>query len=521
MPVPIIPITFQAPGYKGLNSQLSSTALDSGWATELENATFDNTGKITSRKGVTELTTSGSPGAYDIEQVFCYETETTTTVISTANNKIYSGTTTLTDRTGTSVHTANNWQFQNFNSTKIVGWQLNQPPIVSTSAGNFAPIVVSDGGTIPDGNVCLAAFGRVWATKDDGTTIQYSGLLNETQWAVASGAGSIDTLTYWPRGKDYVTAMAVWEDKLIVFGQRNILVYDSPDVVSTLVLQDVIEGVGCVARDSVQPVGTDIIFLSETGVRSLKKSLITTKAPLQDISNNVRDDLVGYVSAGTASKIRSVYNPIDGFYLLIIPSSTSPIIYCFDVKNLHHYNELPTEDMIRVSKWTGFGSCTAVAMGRNGTMYMGVRDTANDGIIASYAGYNDGDDSYTLKYKSPWMDLSSEEQAGTFYKIPKKATLTTVGGGTYNPTFTWAFDWNMSENTSTQSVVSPTGASEWGLAEWGVDEWNASARELVNSKFQLGRYGQYMRIGVSIPIDGKEISIQKIDLFMKRGRISH
>jgi hypothetical protein len=315
--------------------------------------------------------------------------------------------------------------------------------------------------------------------------------------------------------------MEVWEDKLVVFGRRNILVYDSADVVSTLVLHDVIEGVGCIARDSVQAVGTDILFLSSTGVRSLKKSLITTKAPLQDISNNVRDDLVQYASTGTASKIRSVYNPIEGFYLLIIPSSTAPIIYCFDVKNLHHYNELPTEDMIRVSKWTGFGSCTSVYMGCDGVMYMGVRNSAGNGVIASYAGYDDGGEPYTLKYKSPWMDLSSEEQAGTFYKIPKKATLTTVGGGTYNPTFTWAFDWSMSENTNTQSVSSPTGASEWGLAEWGVDEWNASARELVNSKFQLSKYGQHMRIGVTIPIDGKEISIQKIDLFMKRGRISH
>lgn len=522
MPTPLLPLTFQAPGYKGLNSQLSSTALDSGWATELENVVFDQSGKITSRKGWDALTTSGSPGAHNIEQIFCYESETTTLPISAANSKIYSGTTTLTDRTGSiTAPTANNWQFQNFTASKIVGWQLNHPPIVSTAGGNFADIVVSDGGTIPDGNVCLAAFGRIWATKDDGYTIQYSGLLNETQWAVASGAGSISTLEYWPNGKDYVTAMTVWEDKLVVFGRRNVLVYDSPDIVSELVLHDTIEGVGCIARDSVQAVGTDVLFLSETGIRSLKKTLVTTKSPVQDISINVRDDLLVYATEGTASMIRSVYNPVEGFYLLLIPSSTAPIIYCFDVKNLQQYNDLPQAEQVRVSRWQMQGSPTALAYGRDNNMYIGVRDGSNNGIVAEYTGYLDGTNNYTMRYKSPWMDMTSEEAPGTFYKIPKQAVVTTVGGGNYTPSFTWAFDFNNFENSKAASVNSSTAAAEFNISEYSIAEFNASNRELINSKFQLSRYGQFIRIGVIIPITGKEISIQKIDLYLKRGRISH
>lgn len=522
MTVPILPVTFQAPGFKGLNSQLSSTALDSGWATELENTVFDQTGKITSRKGWEALTTSGSPGAHNIEQIHCYETESATTVICASNAKIYSGTTTLTDRTGTiTAPTGNNWCFQNFNATKIVAWQLNHPPIVSTSGGNFADIVVSDGGTIPDGNVCLAAFGRIFATKDDGYTVQYSALLDETKWAVASGAGSFSTLNYWPKGKDYVTAMAVYEDKLVVFGQRNILVYDSPEAPGSLVLNDIIEGVGCIARDSVQSVGTDILFLSETGIRSLRKSLITTKSPMQDISINIRDELVVYATAGNASKIRSCYNPVEGFYLLLIPSSTSPTIWCFDVKNLQQqYTDLPQAEQIRVSKWTGLGSCTAIAYGRDLTMYLGVRDGSSDGIISEYSGYIDGTENYTMKYKSPWMDLGNEQEGGSWYKIPKQATVTTVGGGAYQPTFAWAFDFERSEYTKTASVISSVTPAEYGVAEYGIGEYNASSRELANSKMQLSHYGHFMRIGVSVPITGKEISIQKIDLYMKRGRIS-
>lgn len=50
-------------------------------------------------------------------------------------------------------------------------------------------------------------------------------------------------------------------------------------------------------------------------------------------------------------------------------------------------------------------------------MYLGVRDADNDGIVAEYSGYIDGEANYTLKYRSPWMDLGNEQEGviGTRY----------------------------------------------------------------------------------------------------------
>ena len=107
MTSPLIPLQIVNPGFKGLNSQSSSTTLDFGWATELENSVFDLTGRVTTRKGWTKLTTAGSPGAHSIQSIHCYETTSGTSVVCAANNKLYSGTTTLTDRTGTTTPTAN------------------------------------------------------------------------------------------------------------------------------------------------------------------------------------------------------------------------------------------------------------------------------------------------------------------------------------------------------------------------------------------------------------------------------
>jgi hypothetical protein len=536
MPTPLIPLTIQAPGKKGLNSQSSSTSLDLGWATELENAVFDLTGRATSRKGISKLTVSGGPGANNLSQVFCWEgfnsNVPVTGVISTGNLKVYDGSTTLTDKTGTiTAPTANNWQFMNFRSNKVVGCQQAHTPIVATIAagaiGNFADLVAASG-SLPTGNCGLAAFGRIWILDSDNTTIKYSALLDETKWAAADGGGSIDTTQYWPKGRDYVVALTAWEDKLIIFGRHSIIIYNSPAVVASLILADVIEGVGCIARDSVRSVGTDVFFLSESGVHSLKQSVITQKAPLQDISFSVRDSMISYFTPGTANNIRSAYNQIEGLYILSVVGTSTTNTYAFDLKNFVQASAQEDFNSIRVSQWTGW-PIHGMAYGRDGNLYLSFRSGSNE-AIGTYASYYDDTTSYTLKYSSPWVDLANPEggESGTFLKIPKSAKLTTVGSSRYQIILGLAFDFDSVSFTNTASVNVTASMSEWNgstsgsnLTEWGLAEWNAQNKILTSSTFELGRDGQHMRITIQIPIVGKETSIQKLDVFFKKGRVSY
>jgi len=537
MPTPLIPLTIQAPGLKGLNSQQSSTSLDTGWATELENVTFDLTGRITSRKGISNLTGSGGPGDNNLSQVFCWETFNsgtyTTGVVSAGNLKLYNGTTTLSDVTGTiTAPTANNWQFMNFRNDRVIGVQYNHTPCVATIAagalGNFADVAASSG-SVPKGNAGIAAFGRIWVVDSDQLTIKYCALLDETKWAAADGGGSIDTTLYWPKGRDYVVALAAWEDKLIVFGKHNILVYSYPGTPAAIDLSDTIEGTGCIARDSVQPVGTDILFLSESGIRSLKKSLITQKSPVQEISLPVRDTLIQYTTPGSLDNIRSVYNQSEGFYLLSIVGASDTKTFCFDIKQFIQEAQLPNAEGVRISRWVGF-PIHGIAYGRDQVMYVSFRNGSGE-AIGKYSGYYDGGTTaYTLKYSSPWIDLANPQggESGTFYKILKQANVTTVGSNNYSINFGVSFDFASTGFTKTTSV-STTGAviSEWNgstvgsnLTEWGIAEFNSSSKVMNISKIQLGRYGQHLRLSVSIPVSGYEISLQKIDLFMKKGRVT-
>ena len=84
-------------------------------------------------------------------------------------------------------------------------------------------------------------------------------------------------------------------------------------------LVEVINRVGCVARDSIQNTGSDIIFLSEDGLRSLGRVIQEKSLPMRDLSANVRDDLVHDVRGHPLKDIKSIYSEDNAFYLLLLP----------------------------------------------------------------------------------------------------------------------------------------------------------------------------------------------------------
>ena len=101
-----------------------------------------------------------------------------------------------------------------------------------------------------------AAFGRIWAVDDDKQTVRYCALLDETKWATASGGGSIDMRNVWSNGMDYVTAISSIGSNLVIFGRKHIVIYTDGSGSelgvdpTQMYVVDIIEGTGCVARDS-------------------------------------------------------------------------------------------------------------------------------------------------------------------------------------------------------------------------------------------------------------------------------
>jgi len=328
-------ITVAAPGFAGLNTQDSPIGVDPSFAAVADNCVIDQLGRIGARKGWEEVSTNGSSvlgTSRGIEAVFEYvKRDGTEIVFSAGNNKIFTGTTTLAEVTlpvGYSI-TANNWKMVSFNND-VYFFQRDHAALVSVAGSTTLVAVVHGAHAAPEANEVLAAYGRLWAADITGNkhTVYWSGLLDGERWH-GSSSGSLDVTLVWPTGFDEVVALAAHNGFLIIFGKKSILVYSGASSPASMTLTDTIEGVGCIARDSVQHTGTDILFLSETGVRSFGRTVQEKSMPMRDISKNVRTDLVSLIPLQT-NAIKSLYSSEEAFYLLTLPDSNT--VYCFDMR---------------------------------------------------------------------------------------------------------------------------------------------------------------------------------------------
>ena len=129
-----------------------------------------------------------------------------------------------------------------------------------------------------------------------------------------------------------------------------------------MTLTDTVEGVGCIARDSVQHTGTDIIFLSDSGVRSFGRTIQEKSMPMRDISKNVRTDLLNLIPLQT-NPIKSLYSSEEAFYLLTLPESNT--VYCFDMRTA-----LPDGSQ-RATTWSGMYPLSFAVL-EGGEIYIGI-----------------------------------------------------------------------------------------------------------------------------------------------------
>ena len=567
-------ITVQAPGFAGINSQDSPVSLDYSFAATASNCIIDEYGRIGARKGYKEISTDSSTATQlgdsrGIEAIHEYvKNDGTKIVFSAGNLKIFTGTTTITPVTLPENYTitANNWKIVTFNND-VYFFQRGHKALKS-SAGSTTLVEVVDGSHYaPQANEVIAAYGKLWAADVSGNkhTIYWSDTLNGMNWH-SNAAGSINLNKVFPTGSDEVVALAAHNGFLIIFGKRSIIVYQNAETPTSTTadfrIHDTVEGVGCIARDSVQHTGTDIIFLSEDGVRSFGRTIQEKSMPMRDISNNVRTELTTLVRAQT-NPIKSIYSADEAFYLLSLQDSNT--VYCFDMRSA-----LP-DGANRVTTWAGVNP-RSLALLDDGSIYLG----REDGIF-SYEGYLDNGSTYVMLYYSNPLNFGNS----TNLKFLKKFNITVIGNVASQTTLAWGYDYATSfikkpfntdtlnvdtaefnvgtfGDTTTTKVASndvatgiylgafasaPTSnivtnnlyynTTESQLYYWSGSAWVAltqSDSSYVVSKFTTGidiqrpsintnGSGSVVTIGIESTIDGAPYSIQQIDVQALLGRL--
>jgi len=283
-----------------------------------------------------------------------------------------------------------------------------------------------------------------------------------------------------------------------VYNNANVIISTADNGVGGMSLSDVITGIGCIARDSVQYTGTDVIFLSNTGVRSVLRTIQEKSAPFRDLSKNVCNDLMSAVASEDLETIKSIYNPFESFYLLTLPVLKST--YCFDLK------QQLQDGSARVTTWDG--ASTSFCFLRNNTMLMG-----KPSYVSLYSGYQDNGNSYRLQYFTNHTDFG----APSITSILKKLSVVVIGGSSQYVTIKWGYDF--SGNYYSQNVQIPAQeVSYYGVAEYNIAKYSDGVALQTLVAYPTGS-GKVVQTGYESDINGSALSIQKLEIQAKNGKI--
>lgn len=525
-----------APGFYGLNTQEASITLASGFALKAQNCVIDKYGRIGARRGWTPINATNSDlGSNPLEFLFEVVDGGSNQLVSAGNNKLFVGTATLTqklvrnaDNSGDATYTItnNNWQGAAISYGDINDFQphlylaqaghpmllYHELPVSggvfhAHDSGTFGFQRVGDAATLPTNHSTstfapswvLTAYGRIWCggITGDTQTVYFSDLLKGTDFLNGS-AGYLNLQEVLPNG-DAIIGAAAHNGFIIFFGKKNIAIYANPLQPSDLVLQETIYNVGCIARDSIQNIGTDVLFLSDGGIRSLQRIIQEKSLPMRDVSKNIRDEFMANVASETdLTKIKSIYYEKDAFYLITLP--TTRFVYCFDTRGALQ------DGAARATIWDNIEP-KSFFVNQAKELLIG-----KSSYIGKYYGHSDNGSSYRLQYYTNYFDFD----ASTKLKILKKIGWVLIGGTNQSVAVKWGFDYSEGYQATTYTLDNAT-VYEYGIAEYNIGEYSSG---IVLDRFSInaGGAGTVMQLGLEADINGNPLSIQKIDVAVKAGK---
>jgi len=506
--------SISAPGFFGLNTQDSPLDLAQGFALVATNCIIDQYGRIGSRKGWARVnSSSGDLGANNVGVIHeLVQADGTLTVLFAGNNKLFKldGSNAVSELTygggGTApTISASNWSVASLNGITYF-FQTGHDPLIfdpTISTTTYRRVSEKSGyvGTVPSGNIVLSAFGRLWVadTATDNVTVFFSDLLSGHIWSTGT-AGTLNIDRVWPNGSDEVTGLAAHNGFLIIFGKRQILVYANATTPATMSLSDTVGGIGCIARDTIQSTGKDILFLSNSGIRSFARTIVEKSAPLGDLSKNIRSDFMSIVAGETLANIKSVYSEAEAFYLVTLPSVKE--VYCFDTR-------VQLQDgSFRVTNWNSIEP-TALLSRRNGDVLIG-----KNGYIGKYSTYQDYTSAYRMQYFTNHADLGNQNVTS----LLKRLKIVVIGGSNQFVTMKWGFDF--ATNYQSANALIPTqGISEYGVGEYNIAQY-ADGVALQTLSTSASGSGKIVQTGYETNINGSPLSIQRIEIQSKDGKMS-
>jgi len=507
-------VTISAPGFGGLNTEVSPTEQSDVYARVADNCVIDNFGRIAARKGFEPVTSDNTAfGSSVPSTIYTFVGEDGSKIkFIAASNSIYRADAAVVDITPAGAAITNdNWQILTLND-KCFFVQAGHDPLVFSHTGGGAGTLAVNTTSMPRAACGTSAYGRLWLADtdtDNHQVVYYSDRLDGEAFT-GGDSGSFNVANYWPTGFDIIGALVVHNGRLIIFGKESIITYAQADGdpaaavdAGGIVLEDTIRGLGCISRDSVANVGSDVLFLDYTGVRSLGRILQEKSMPISEVSNNIRITLreaVQGLSANGLARVRSVFIPEEQLYLLI----------AVEVNTVLAFNTAQRDDTgaMRVTSWPS--SPITGGFNSNGTTVF----CTSDKTVVRYSGYSDSGQSYRMRYSTKFLSFGDS----TLLKIPKKLEVTLVAGTSAGYSVFWAYDYSTTRTGVNVSLAASSSASEYGVGEYNMAEYSGGVATL-RKRTHLSGNGTVMQVSIEADIAGSQFSIQELNIQALIGRI--
>jgi hypothetical protein len=126
---------------------------------------------------------------------------------------------------------------------------------------------------------------------------------------------------------------------------------------------------------------------------------------------------------------------------------------------------------------------------------------------------------YRFQYYTNHADLGNVNQTS----VLKKISVVVIGGTNQNLIIKWGFDFKTNYLSAT-TVIPVQGVSEYNIAEYGanatvVAEYSDGVA-LNTLKVSASGTGKVVQTGYESDINGAQLSIQKIEIQAKNGKLS-
>lgn len=551
-------ITIAAPGFQGINTEDSPLQQDPGFALVADNAVVDQYGRIGAREAFASYTTTdnisySAHASMDTETKYVYRLgqgniSGTLYVLGTVGHLQYNSAGALvqedyyivqfngTDMDAISYPTLatpaslRNAAIVYFNDDVYIFSDGNAPLVyngttitkLSADAGYLPP--QDDGGTIAaeiNGEIATAAAGRLWVTgvADDYNTIYYSDLLIAAQWydgkAVPTDAqntaGLLDVSEFWPTGGDSIISIQEHNNFLVVFGRESILLYANlnaadPAGADGIFLQDTISGIGCVNRDAVASIGTDILFVDDSGVRSLGRTIQEKSVPIGDLTANVRQDITEAIINEPNLDISLVYIPNKNITVCLF--SDTEQAYVMEMRR-----PSPTSGL-KITRWTNCAFKRGLYVEEGDTVYTLLAGKQGGGALQYNNYLEHTGEPYQFKYESNSFTFGNS----VAQKFVKQVDFTIASSFIDSPAVVkWGYG-SALDYTANKTIIAQTPAL-FNVDEFNVGTFGEGLTTFKRYRTNTKGSGAVVRVGLEASIAGNGCSIQEINIQTLLGRI--